>query len=543
MINNFPGNLYGTQSDAVLRLVVLSAEPARCQSLSGTLEAAGYRPILAASLERTLELYTEAEIDCLIADMQLLERTARLDLHRLQRIGSYMPVIAVGEPTAFEHTREQLRKLDIQAYIPIADTTQLVLAVDGWARRCRVWREVERWTAAHGRTLLESLSAAVIWIDATGMVSEWNGASEKLFGLGRTSVVGTTFRSCGIRWGDGAVVEQILAVARGHQATRIDDIKYMKPDGHEGFLGMTVNVVASPEGASELLLLGRDITPHKEHSAQILQSQKLEAIGQLAAGVAHEINTPTQYVGDNLNFLRDAFGELITLVREYGKLRSQLAEAGATQALQMIDKISSAVDVDYLLEQIPSAIAQSVEGNERVGQIVRAMKDFSHPGTVEKTSVDLNDGVRNTVTVSRNEWKYVADIALDLDSTLPKVVCLASEVNQVLLNLIVNASHAIADVVKGTERKGSITVRTRVDGDFALMQVIDTGAGIPEAIRSRIFDPFFTTKEVGKGTGQGLAIARSVIVDKHRGTIDVESTVGIGTTFNVRLPFIEAAPA
>jgi PAS domain S-box-containing protein len=541
-MSSIPSNVFGTQSDALLRVVVMSADPSRAHDVLTALEAGGYRPLLAPSLEKTLDFYGQADTDCLVADMVLLDRAPRLDLHRLQRIGTYVPVIGFGAALDLNEVRVLLRRHDIQAYAAMHEPTQLLVAVDGWARRCRVWREVERLTAAHGKTLLESLSAAVIWIDATGLVSEWNGASEKLFGIARASVLGTSFRTCGIQWSDRAVVDRILAVASGNKATRIDDIPYTRPDGHDGFLGITVNVVSRNQDASELLVLGRDITPHKQHSAQILQSQKLEAIGQLAAGVAHEINTPTQYVGDNLNFLRDAFGELTSIVREYGKLRAELQECaseGTAGALATMDRIASSVDVEYLLEQIPSAIAQSVEGNERVGQIVRAMKDFSHPGTVEKTSVDLNEGVRNTVTVSRNEWKYVADIQLDLDPNLPKVLCLASEINQVLLNLIVNSSHAIADVVKGTENKGSITIRSRVDADHVLLQVIDTGAGIPEAIRSRIFDPFFTTKEVGKGTGQGLAIARSVVVDKHRGVLDVESTIGVGTTFNIRLPLEE----
>jgi two-component system, NtrC family, sensor kinase len=537
--NSFHGNLFGAQSDGLLRVVVTSLDPARAQSITAILERGGYHPIVAQSLELTLELYAEADTDCLIMDMAVLERAPRLDVHRLQRIGTYVPVLAVGGPIPFEEVRRLLRHHDIQAYLPMQDADQLLIAVDGWARRCRVWREVERWTAAHGRTLLESLSAAVIWIDSSGLISEWNGASEKLFGISRVTVLGTPFRSCAIRWGDPSTVGKILAVARGTQATRIDDIPYRKPDGLDGFLGFTVNVVARSQDASELLVLGRDITPHKQHSAQMLQSQKLEAIGQLAAGVAHEINTPTQYVGDNLNFLRDAFGELTSLLRDYAAARDQLAGTASREVIAALDKIGSSVDLQYLLEQIPNAIAQSVEGNERVGQIVRAMKDFSHPGTVEKTSVDLNEGVRNTVTVSRNEWKYLADIRLELDPALPKVYCLASEINQVLLNLIVNASHAIADVVRGTDNKGSIVIRTRVDGDHVLMQVTDSGGGIPENIRSRIFDPFFTTKEVGKGTGQGLAIARSVVVDKHQGTIDVESTVGVGTTFNVRLPIGE----
>jgi two-component system NtrC family sensor kinase len=530
-----PAAIYGVRPGAPLGVVLVCPEAGRAPALHATLERGGHRTVTAASLERALELYAEGEADCALIDFSALERLPRPGARGLQRAGHHVPLLALGPAISGELVRERLREFDLQGYVELGDAAGLLAAVDAWGRRARVWREAERRASAHGRTLLESISAAVLWIDAAGALTEWNGASARLFGLPRSSVIGTPFRAVPIRWADPTVIERILAVAAGDQATRIDDIRYTRPDGREGFLGMTVNVVVHPGGAPELLILGRDITSHKQQSAQVLQSQKLEAIGQLAAGVAHEINTPIQYIGDNLAFLREAFGALGTFVGECAGLQESLRQAGLTQAADEMQRVMRAADVGYLMEQIPIAIAQSLEGNERVGQIVRAMKDFSHPGTDEKTSADLNDGVRNTVAVSRNEWKYVAEVHLELDADLPKVLCFPSEINQVLLNLIVNAAQAVGDVVKGTDERGSITVRTSRDGDHVLVQVIDTGRGIPEAIRSRIFDPFFTTKEVGKGTGQGLSIARTV-VDKHRGTIDVESTVGVGTTFSVRLP-------
>jgi signal transduction histidine kinase len=176
------------------------------------------------------------------------------------------------------------------------------------------------------------------------------------------------------------------------------------------------------------------------------------------------------------------------------------------------------------------------EGVDRVAKIVRAMKDFSHPGTGEKTAVNINLAIENTIMVARNEWKYVAEMVTGQDPNLPLVSCLPDEFNQVLLNLIINAAHAIGEVVGSGSNKGAITISTRQDGDWAEIRVQDTGTGIPEKIRPKIFDPFFTTKQVGKGTGQGLAIAHSVIVDKHGGTIACETEVGQGTTFVIRLP-------
>jgi signal transduction histidine kinase len=255
------------------------------------------------------------------------------------------------------------------------------------------------------------------------------------------------------------------------------------------------------------------------------QAQKLEAIGQLAAGIAHEINTPTQYVGDNLRFLKESFGELHSLL-------SQLVDVGGEPASKLLDD----ADFEYLKEEIPRALNQSLEGVDRVAKIVRAMKEFSHPAR-EKTATDLNRAIQSTITVASNEWKYVAEIEMDLDANLPPVHCSPAEFNQVVLNMIVNAAHAISDVVgDGGNGKGKIVVRTRSEGEFAVVEIRDSGSGMPAHIQQRIFDPFFTTKEVGKGTGQGLAIAHNVIVDKHGGTIKVASAPGAGTTFTIRLP-------
>jgi len=280
-----------------------------------------------------------------------------------------------------------------------------------------------------------------------------------------------------------------------------------------------------------------DITDRKMLESQLVQSQKLEAIGQLAAGIAHEINTPIQYVGDNINFLQDAFRDMLNLFEEY----NTLIGAAKTKSLDddiiaLVEQRAEAVDLPYLTGEIPQAISQSLEGIGRVTKIVRAMKEFSHPGTKEKNLVDINKAIENTITVSRNEWKYTSDMATDFDPSLPLVPCLPGEFNQVILNIIVNAAQAMGEIHNGSDGKGAIKITTRLTGGTAEIRISDTGPGIPEAIKSRIFDPFFTTKEVGKGTGQGLAIARSVIVDKHDGTIGCETEVGKGTTFIICLP-------
>jgi signal transduction histidine kinase len=283
-----------------------------------------------------------------------------------------------------------------------------------------------------------------------------------------------------------------------------------------------------------------DITQIKHLERQLAQTQKLESIGHLAAGIAHEINTPIQYIGDNGKFLQDAFNDLVKAVAPDVSSCSPGKPSGPGDGLPAQRDLDEGM-IEFLRAEIPKAIEQLLEGVDQVARIVRAMKEFSHPGPVEKLPVDVNRAIESTIIVSKNEWKYVADISTDFDRNIPPVPCVAGEFNQVILNLIVNASHAIADVVRDTGEKGVIQITTRRDGSYAEIRVSDTGCGIPENIQSKVFDPFFTTKPVGQGTGQGLALAHSVIVQKHRGSIRVESKPGHGATFVIRLP-LEGKP-
>lgn len=281
-----------------------------------------------------------------------------------------------------------------------------------------------------------------------------------------------------------------------------------------------------------------DIAQRKDLESQLMQAQKMQSIGQLAAGIAHEINTPAQFVGDNTRFVQDAFKDLIELSNSFRKLYS--AARNNEISPELLDEVASsmeAADVEFLTDEVPTAIDQSLDGISRISNIVRAMKEFSHPGGKEFEAMDLNSAVRNTITVASNEWKYVADIETELADSLPPVMCFQQEVNQVILNLIVNAAHAIeAGRDENSDEKGVIRITTRAAETDVEVAISDTGCGIPDDIRERIFEPFFTTKEVGKGSGQGLAMAYATIVDKHQGQLLVDSTPGKGTTFTVRLP-------
>ncbi len=290
--------------------------------------------------------------------------------------------------------------------------------------------------------------------------------------------------------------------------------------------------------------LKAEIEERRRMEHELARAQKLESVGRLAAGIAHEINTPAQYVGDNARFLREAFADVDKLLGKLTLLIDSVKRGNVNDELVAeAEAAVSETDLDYLREEIPAAIRQSLDGIERVGDIVRAMKEFSHPGGDRKQATDLNRAIASTLTVSRNEWKYVAELETDFDPKLPPVPCLVGDFNQAILNLVVNAAQAISEAVgDGTRGKGTIVVRTRRDGDWAEVQVEDTGTGIPDTIREKVFDHFFTTKDVGKGTGQGLAIAHDVVVQKHGGTIRFQTKIGKGTTFFVRLPLEEGGP-
>ncbi|MDF3071226.1 MAG: histidine kinase, gyrase and HSP90-like ATPase family protein [Polyangiaceae bacterium] len=288
--------------------------------------------------------------------------------------------------------------------------------------------------------------------------------------------------------------------------------------------------------------MSRTLSELRHAQAQLLESNKLEAIGQLAAGVAHEINTPIQYVSDNTGFLETAFQQLVQVLDETSRVVASLtAEEHAPPPLRDLTEKFRTMRLDWLREEIPRAIAESMDGLERVSTIVSAMKDFSHPSAAEKEMTDLHDAIMTTVTVARHEWKYVAEIETQFDAAVPSVPCLRNELNQVILNLIVNAAHAIAERLGDSSSKGRITISTALFSGEVELRVQDDGAGIPAAVASRIYDPFFTTKPVGKGTGQGLSIARSVVVERHGGSIRFESTPGAGTCFFVRLPTAAAS--
>ena len=380
-------------------------------------------------------------------------------------------------------------------------------------------------------TAVEHAADAIVIQANDGQILYVNVACERICEMPRSELIGKTPRVLQLSADPPEYYQALLdTVARGEVWSGI--LRQRVPSGKVVNLESNVSPIRDTDGnIAYRVSVMRDITERLALESQLAQAQKLESIGQLAAGIAHEINTPAQYVGDNIRFVRDSFTEMNALL---GALQ-QLATSGEPLARTLTETLQKA-DLDFLREEIPKALEQSADGCQRISSIVKAMKEFSHPGA-DKTPVDLNRAIQSTITVATNEWKYVAEIRTEFDPALPHVTCLPGEFNQVILNMLVNAAHAITDVVgDGARGKGVITVTTRQVGEFAEIRISDTGCGITPEIREKIFDPFFTTKQVGKGTGQGLAIAHDVIVNKHGGTIGLESEPGKGSTFIIKIP-------
>lgn len=382
--------------------------------------------------------------------------------------------------------------------------------------------------------VLGALSSILIVLDHVGTVRRWNAAATAAFGLPESQVRGLPLQQIPLSWNWDTINRGIPGLVSDHPV-RLDDLRYVRKDGREGILAFTVSPIRHPDGTpAGCLWHGADVTDRLLLEAQLHQAQRLESIGQLAAGIAHEINTPMQFIGDNHRFLADAFASMTRLVQA---MRAK-AESLPQPEREALLAAEAEADLPWLLEEVPKALEQSHEGIARVGMIVKAMKEFSHPGSEDIVPVDLNHAIESTLVVSRNVWKYVSDLVKELDPALPPVPVQPGGFNQVVLNLVVNAAHAIEDRLAGAGGKGTITVRTSATATHAVLSVSDTGCGIPDAIRQRIFDPFFTTKQVGRGTGQGLAIVRAEICERLRGEVAFESTVGAGTTFIVRIPLV-----
>ncbi len=527
-----------------IRLLLVEDNPADARVVERHLKDAGLNDVssdwVQTAAEAAQRLQT-AEYDLVLLDLGLPDATGLQALRALKAVADLTPIIVLTGSDDYKQGLLAVRE-GAQDYLEKRRVNAGMLSriVSYSVERNSFHRDLVRATRRY-QDLFNNVPVALFTANHDGVLKTANAAFVKLIGSRGNAVATINFLDLLFEPGKRAHFLDLMSRQR-----MVEGWETMIRDSRGGELHVLINAAplydasGTLEGwegcVTDISMLKQTLEERDRLEDNLRQAQKLEAIGQLAAGIAHEINTPTQYVGDNLRFLKESFGELDALL-------GQLVDVGGDPASKLLQD----ADFDYLKEEIPRALNQSLEGVDRVAKIVRAMKEFSHPAR-EKTATDLNRAIQSTITVASNEWKYVAEIETDLDGSLPAVHCSPAEFNQVVLNIIVNAAHAIADVVgDGGKGKGKIRVRTRPDGDHAVIEITDSGCGMPAHIQSRIFDPFFTTKEVGKGTGQGLAIAHNVIVDKHGGSIKVQSAPGAGTTFIIRLPIggsnAEAEPA
>ena len=487
----------------------------------------GNRLVMRYFSERRLcPLFRGTAAGCL-RSLRAARRARRGALHpsrrRLLRIPNRHPSAAGSRGIAV--SEELLRKRLARAEKEIQGLEQLI---EEKSRTLFVSHEREKEASQLLRKVMESMNSALMVIDGEERVSSVNPALCDLVGCTAEDVLGR-------RAGELLVTTAGVPLTHEELGELNGELALQRADGTRIpilYAGSRVEGGEGPDGGA-VVGLATDLRAQKKREVEMRHAQKMESIGQLAAGISHELNTPIQFIGDSLAFIEDGVTDLAQLLGKYRDSAS-VSDADRARFEAEVVELEDQIDLPFLLEQLPESVGRANDGVRRVAGIVRAMKEFAHPGGSAFGHEDLNAAVRRTLTVARNEYKYIADVETDLGD-LPEVPCRIGDVSQVLLNLVVNAAHAIEDRTQKDER-GLIRIRTFVDGEYAALDVEDDGKGIPEKLHTRVFDPFFTTKEVGRGSGQGLALARSVIVDKHGGQLTFQTVEGVGTTFHIRLP-------
>ena len=385
------------------------------------------------------------------------------------------------------------------------------------------------------QAILDYAAEGIITVNEKCEITSINPAGTRIFGYSTDETIGKHLADLV----DGFSREQCDALRDSDKGILESEFTGCRADGSEFVLDMTISCV-NDDDLHMMIAFVRDRTKRKHLESQLALAQKMESVGQLAAGIAHEINTPIQYVGDNAKFLQDAFSDIEALLDLYENLSLSVeSKSDPSDLLGKINKQKQDADLEFIREEVPQAIDQAISGADRVASIVRAMKEFSHPGVAQQTAFCMNSALESTITVSSNEWKYIADMETDLSKSLPNALGFPGDLNQAFLNIIVNAAHAIEKRQETeSDHKGKISISTAHVGNWVVVKINDNGSGIKPEDRARIFDPFFTTKPVGKGTGQGLSITHGVIVEKHNGELEVDSEVGVGTTFTIRIPAV-----
>jgi PAS domain S-box-containing protein len=449
-----------------------------------------------------------------------------------RRLTDALEAALVGTP-AVSKVRVQGRSLEVHLF-PARDphgtiTGALGVSIDN-THRDRA-EEALRNSENRFKLVFAHAPVGMVIVSPDGYIQEANAAFAAMLGYTPADLLGRAVASMWHPDSPVADTGKYLSTAVGLAEPIHAERAYVHRDGSVVWAKVTCGAMGDDRAPGTVIGVVEDLRPVKELEVQLRHAQKLEAVGMLAAGIAHEVNTPTQFVGDNLNFLGDAFTQLASLLAATQRLTRPVDDAAATE----LDRLAADIDLPWLLDEVPQAVSQGLAGVARVAAIVGAMRNFGHPDGQLPSPVDIDAAIRDTATVARNEFKYVADLELELGD-VPTVLGYPSQFHQVVLNLIVNAAHAIEESIGDSGGRGTIRIRTWAEERAVCVSISDDGCGMPPETRSRIFDPFFTTKTVGRGTGQGLTIVHKVVVDRHHGTIDVDSTPGKGTRFTLRLP-------
>ncbi|MGE4442146.1 MAG: PAS domain S-box protein [Desulfomicrobium sp.] len=389
------------------------------------------------------------------------------------------------------------------------------------------------------RSLAETMHQGLVQIDVTGRATYCNDHFCDLVRHSREEILGEDLVRF-VHPDDRSEYQRFIGYAERKASPDLADIRWLTSDAHVFSIVTPVSLEEDDASPGGFWLLVMDVTGRKLIESQMLHNQKLEAIGLLAAGIAHEINTPAQYMLNYTSFIKEAVENLAVAFAGHGEFFERWASLEEVSAdVAKVFALDSELQVRFYFDELPAAISETVEGLDKISAIVSSVKQFVHPGHVHQMNVDLNRLVADTVNLCRNEWKYVSELVTDLDPGLPPVPCLSQEIGQVLLNLVVNAAHAISEARERDERRdGRILIRTRKRGDWAEIRVVDNGCGIPPYIQNHIFEPFFTTKPIGTGTGQGLFIVYTIVVKNHGGSVSFETKAGQGTSFIFSLPLV-----
>jgi two-component system, NtrC family, sensor kinase len=464
------------------------------------------------------------------------------DEQRIIRTGQ--PIFRVEEREIFLDGRQAWVST---TKLPLRDATGTIVGTFGVTIDITARKKAEtalldseqRW-----RKLLANSQEIVMLVGGGGDFTYASPSVERWLGIAPGDLCGTQLKDWSHPDDRAAVAEAFQRACRSPTAAGTPvavNHRVAHRDGSWHSLETTLVCLLDDPSIGGVLISSRDVTERAllEQERERLElerrvSQRLEAVGQLAAGIAHEINTPLQFVGDSVSFLQEAVDELLTLTNVYHDLMHTTRMIDKNERRRLATEAEEKADLEYLTERLPKAFDRTVEGISRVRSIVQAMRRFSHASNSDTAPSDLNEALDTTLAVCRNEYKYVADVELDLGE-LPLVTCNIGEINQVFLNLIINAAQAIGDKVAGTEERGTISVSTRLESGEAVIRITDDGPGIPPELQDRIYEPFFTTKQIGKGSGQGLALARTTI-EQHSGALNCASEPGAGATFTIRLP-------